>query len=68
MTDLKYCLLLTFALVYKSTNALQFTLSTMEPMCISVVPNSVNDGITVTYTVTGMNEDMVSFTARQNGN
>ncbi len=40
----------------------------MEPMCISVVPNSVNEGITVTYTVTGMNEDMVSFTARQNGN
>ena len=24
--------------------------------------------MTVTYTITGMNEDMVSFTARQNGN
>ena len=40
----------------------------MEPICISVEPKSVNDGMTVTYTITGMNEDMVSFTARQNGN
>ena len=68
MTKLKYCLLFAFSLINKAANALQFTLSTMEPMCISVEPKSVNDGITVSYTVTGMNEDMVSFTARQNGN
>ena len=39
----------------------------MEPVCIQVSPTSVNEGMTITYTITGMNEDMVTFTARQNG-
>ena len=67
MSKLKNSLLLAFALVCGSANALQFTLSTNEPICINVEPKSVTEGITVTYTVTGMNEDMVRFTARQNG-
>ena len=41
----------------KYANALQFLLNTVEPWCIDVVPASVTDGITISYTITGMNED-----------
>ena len=62
---MKRIIVLVFAaLTQNLAQALQFTLSTMEPVCISVSPTSVNDGMTVTYTITGMNEDMVTFTAR----
>ncbi len=46
--------------------ALQFLLNTNEPVCMEITPNSFDAGMQVSYTVTGMNEDQVTFTASQN--
>ena len=52
------------ALLFVSKSfALQFLLNTAEPVCINVIPTTVDIGITVTYSVTGINEDQVKFTA-----
>ena len=48
------------------THALQFMLNTQEPFCIDVMPRSGNDDMTVTYTISGINEEQVEFTAEQN--
>ena len=42
-------------------------LNSAEPVCISVVPKSYTDGITVAYVSSGMNEDQITFTAIQDG-
>lgn len=39
------------------THALQFVMNTSDPFCIEVTPKSYTEGMTVSYTVTGMNED-----------
>lgn len=48
------------------THALQFLLNTVEPVCIKVQPSTKDIGMVVSYTVTGVNEDQVTFTATQN--
>ena len=45
--------------------ALQFVLNTADPWCIDVTPVSYTEGMTVTYTSTGVNEEQVKFTATQ---
>jgi hypothetical protein len=50
-------------LFVSNTFGLQFLLNTAEPVCINVTPTTVDIGMTVTYTVTGINEEQVKFTA-----
>ena len=40
-------------------------LNTAEPWCLDVTPRSWTDGLTVSYTSTGIAEDQVKFTATQ---
>ena len=49
------------------SQALQFLLNTVEPVCIRVQPTTSNNPMIISYTVTGVNEDQVTFTANQNG-
>jgi len=46
-----------FTLFTISVNALQFVLNTNEAWCMEIVPKSYTQGMTVSYTSTGMNED-----------
>lgn len=45
------------ALIALKVNALQFVLNTNEPWCMEIVPKSYTQGMTVSYTSTGMSED-----------
>ena len=38
----------------------------MEPVCLEITPLSLEGGMHVSYTITGKNEDQVTFTASQN--
>ena len=40
---------------------LQLILSTRDPHCVNVAPERTGAKITVTYTITGVNEDQISF-------
>lgn len=53
------------ALFVSSANSLQFLLNTADPVCIQVTPSSHDMGMTVSYSITGVNEDQVTFTATQ---
>jgi hypothetical protein len=44
---------------------LQLILSTRDPHCVNVAPERTGAKITVTYTITGVNEDQISFKATQ---
>ena len=58
---------LCFALFVSYANSLQFLLNTADPVCIQVTPSSHDVGMTVSYSITGVNEDQVTFTASQKG-
>jgi len=38
-------------------------LNTVEPFCIDVTPTSFTQGITVSYTSSGVDQNQISFTA-----
>ena len=46
----------------QSTQALQMILSTRDPMCITVEPKRANINMDINYSVSGVNEDQVTFT------
>ena len=54
-------------LLLQCVNSLQFILSTMDPMCMTVVPEKVGARITVSYIITGVEEQNVNFRAMQGG-
>lgn len=47
--------------------SLQFLLSSKEPFCINVTPKSATAKFTVSYFISGINEEQVKFVASQNG-
>ena len=47
------------ALIFAQAMGLQFVLNYNEPYCLDFVPKSYTQGMTVSYTSTGMNEDQV---------
>ncbi|MFM7855069.1 MAG: hypothetical protein ACKO96_24875, partial [Flammeovirgaceae bacterium] len=51
----------------ETVHSLQFFMSGSEPVCISFKPKSLTQGLTVNYLVTGTGENMVTFTASQDG-
>jgi hypothetical protein len=57
---------LSSVLLVSRVASLQFLLSSKEPFCISVTPKSPSAKFTVTYFVSGLNEDQVKFVASQN--